>query len=105
MLEAVGLGVDGIDLEPECLGEVLLQQPVVPDHLDRDLLAGRREDGAAVALVADEAEGRESLQYGRRRRRRDAHPVGDRRRGRAPVLLLELVDLLEVVLERFAELA
>jgi hypothetical protein len=67
VLEPVGLGVNGIDLESECLGEVLLQQPVVPDHLDRDLPARGGEDRAAVALVADEAEGGEPLQHGRRR--------------------------------------
>ena len=39
VLEPVGFGVDRVEREPERLGEVLLEQPVVADHLDRDLLA------------------------------------------------------------------
>ena len=41
VLEAVGFGVDGVDPEPERLGQVLLEQAVVPDQLDRDLPAPR----------------------------------------------------------------
>ena len=41
MLEPVGLLVDGVDVQPERLREVELDQPVVPDHLERDPLAGR----------------------------------------------------------------
>ena len=77
----------------------------VPDQLDRDLLAGRSEHGAAVALVLDEPEGRESFQDGGDGRWGDAHPLCNRGRPRASVLFLELVDLLEVVLDGFAELA
>ncbi len=36
VLEAVGLGVDGVDPEPERLREILLEQPVMADDLERD---------------------------------------------------------------------
>ena len=41
VLEPVGLVVDVVDADPERLGEVELEQPVVADHLERHLLAVR----------------------------------------------------------------
>ena len=41
VLEPVGLFVDLVDVDPERLREVELEQPVMPDHLERDLLALR----------------------------------------------------------------
>ena len=98
MLEAVGLGVHRVDREAERLGQVLLEQPVVPDHLDRDALTRGVRRGAVVRLVLDEAELGQLLQHRRRGRRSDAHPLGERRRRRAAAGL-ELVELLEVVLD------
>ena len=39
VLEPVGLGVHLVDGDPERLGEVELEQPVVADHLERHPLA------------------------------------------------------------------
>ena len=41
MLEHLGLGMDAVAGHPQRLGEEGLDQPVVADHLERDLLAGR----------------------------------------------------------------
>ena len=49
-----GDGVHGVDREPERLDEVLLEQAVVPDHLERHPLAAVGQRGAAIALVLDE---------------------------------------------------
>src|SRR5436190_19538695 len=59
VLEPVGLVVDILDVEPEGAREVELEQPVVADHLERDLLAGRGEPDAAIGHVLDESERRE----------------------------------------------
>ena len=56
VLEAVGLGVHLVEAEAERLREVLLEQPVVPDHLERDPLAGRRQLDAAVRRVLRETQ-------------------------------------------------
>ena len=41
MLEPVGFGVHLVQAEAERLGQILLEQAVVADHLERDPLAGR----------------------------------------------------------------
>jgi len=69
VLEPVGLVVHVVDVEPEGLGEVELDQAVVADHLERDLLARRRQPGAAVGLVLDQPERSELLDHRRRGRR------------------------------------
>src|SRR5207253_533154 len=48
VLEAVGLVVHVVDADAERLREVELEQPVVPDHLERDALAGGGQRAAAV---------------------------------------------------------
>ena len=57
VLEPFGLLVDVVDRDAELLGQELLEQPVVPDHLDRGPLALLRERDAAVALVRARARG------------------------------------------------
>jgi hypothetical protein len=56
MLESVGLGVDGVERQAQGLHEVLLQQPVMADHLERDPLALGRQRRPVVAPVLDEAQ-------------------------------------------------
>jgi hypothetical protein len=41
VLELVGLFVHVVDVHTERLRQIELEQPVVPDHLDRNALAGR----------------------------------------------------------------
>src|SRR5437868_11287140 len=103
MLEPVGLVVDVFDIEPERVGEVELEQPVVADHLDRDLLARPREPDAAVGQVLDEPERREFLDHLAGRGRRDL--LLPRESGhRYPLAVgLEVVELLQVVLDRIRE--
>ena len=43
VLEHLGLVVHAVPRHPERLGEVQLEQPVVADHLERELLAGVRQ--------------------------------------------------------------
>src|SRR5262245_27974321 len=61
MLETVGLVVDVFDVQPERLGQVELEQPVVADHLDRDALPRLRETRTPVGLVIEQAERAELL--------------------------------------------
>ena len=104
MLEPVRLCVHGVDREAERLGEVLLEQAMVPDHLEGDALAGLGEPDAAVASMLGEAEDRELLQHRGGGRRSHAHRLGDLGRGRATAGRLKLVDLLQVVLDRLGQL-
>ena len=85
VLEAIRLGVHLVPAEAERLHQVQLEQPVVPDDLERDALARDRERRPVVALVLDEAEARQALQHAGRGGRADAELVGDRRRGRTAV--------------------
>src|SRR5262249_3972509 len=71
--------------------------------LERHFLARRREAGAAVGLVLEEVEHGELLQHRRRRSRRHALVARERGHGRASTGLLELVDPLQVVLDRLGE--
>ena len=77
VLEHLGLGVDPVVGHPQRLGEVGLDQPVVADHLQRDLLAGRGQGDAPVGQVLDQAQLAEPLQHRGRGRRRDAEPLRD----------------------------
>ena len=104
VLEPDRLVVHVVDADPERLGEVELEQPVVPDHLERHLLAGVRERDAAVGRVLGEPERRELLHHRARRRRRDLLAAGERGRRDTLALDAELVDLLQVVLDRVAEI-
>src|SRR5262245_50508794 len=75
------------------------------DHLEREALAGRGQLHALVRLVADEAEPVELLDHARRRRRRDAQPLGEGVRRDRALAALDRVDRLGVVLDRFADVA
>jgi hypothetical protein len=66
VLEAVGLRVDRVDRQAERLGEVLLEQAVVADDLERDLQPVCRELDAAIWRVLGEAEDGELLEHGGR---------------------------------------
>ena len=103
VLEPVGLVVHVVDADPERLGEVELEQPVVPDHLERHLLAGVRERDAAVGGVLGEPERGELLHHRARRGCGDLLAAGERGRRDPLALGAELVDLLQVVLDRVAE--
>ena len=105
VLEAVGLVVDVVDVEPEGVCQVQLEQAMVADHLERHLGARRCEAraSAAVGLVLEQVEHGELLEHHGRRGRRHALVVRDGGDGRATACLLELVDALEVVLDRLGE--
>ena len=60
--------MDVLDRDPERLREIELEQPVVADHLHRDLLARTGELDRAVALPCrDEVQRRELLGHRARR--------------------------------------
>ena len=100
VLEDLRLGVHLVPRHPEVLDEEQLEQPVVADHLERDMAAAFGETDAAVALVLDETEGRELTEHPRDRAGADVEQRREIvRRGRA-VALLERVDRLRVVLDR-----
>ena len=102
-VEPVGFVVDVVDPDSERLRQVELEQPVVADHLERHALAGVREGDAAVGRVLGEAERGELLHH------RARGGGGDvlapcQGRGRDPLAFgAELVDLLQVVLDRVAQ--
>src|SRR4051794_6848553 len=79
VLEPVGLVVDGVDVQAERLREVELEQPVVADHLERDLFAVARQVEAAVRLVLEQLERRELLDHRARRGGRDVLRARQRR--------------------------
>ena len=54
MLEPVGLGVHLVERQPERVGEILLEQAVVAEHLERDLSAGLGQRHAAIGHAHDE---------------------------------------------------
>ena len=54
VLEAVCLGMNGVEPELERLGQVELEQTVVAEQLERDPLAGSGQANAAIELVVDE---------------------------------------------------
>jgi len=100
VLEPVRFVVHVVDVQPERLREVELEQAVMADHLDRDALAGLGEPSAAVGLVVEEPERAELLQHRGRRRGRDPLVARNRSDGHAPLRVLKLVDRLQVVLDR-----
>ena len=103
VLEPVGLVVDVGDVEAERLREVQLEQAVMADHLERDAFACRRQLDAAIGLVPRELERRELLDHRARGGVRDVEPPRERGHRHLALFLVELVDLAEVVLDRFAE--
>ena len=56
MLEPVGLDMHLVERQAERLREVLLEQPVMPDDLERDLLPRRGQLDTAVRGMVGEAE-------------------------------------------------
>src|SRR5581483_3645533 len=103
VLEPVGLGVDRVDVQAQRLRQVELEQAVVADHLHGDALARLRQPRAAVRHVLEQAERRELLHHRRRRRRRDPLVAGDGRDRDSPARVLQLVDHLQVVLDRLRQ--
>jgi hypothetical protein len=86
VLEPVGLGVHLVEAQPEGLGEVELEQPMVPDDLERDALPRRCQLDAAVRRVLSQAERGEAFHHRGHRRWANAHAFRDRRRRRALAL-------------------
>ena len=100
VLEPFRFAVHFLYVDTERLRKIELEQAVVPDDLQRNLLAGVRECNPAIGLVNCELEGRELLHHRAGRRRRDALPFGQCRHGHAAAICAELVDLAQVVLNR-----
>ena len=100
VLEPFRFAVHFLYVDAECLREIELEQPVVPDDLESHLLAGVRECNPAIGLVDCELERCELLHHRAGRRRRDALPLGQCRHGNATAVCAELVDLAQVVLNR-----
>ena len=88
-----------VEAEPERLSEVELEQPVVPDHLERDPLARRRERHAAVGRVLGELERGELLHHRARRGRGHVQPLRERGDRHTLPLLSEQIDGAQVVLD------
>jgi hypothetical protein len=98
VLEHLGLGVHLVPGHAEALDEEQLDQPVMPDDLERDAPAALGEPDSAVALVRDEAERRQLAQHPRDGGRADLEQRRELGRGRGAVPGLERVDRLRVVL-------
>ena len=67
VFEPVGLRMDGLDRDPERLGQIELEQAVMADDLERDPLPGGSQIDAAVGDVLGEPERRELLDHGAHR--------------------------------------
>ena len=100
VLEHLGLGVHAIPRDPEALGQVELEQPVVADDLERHLLPALGQPHALVGLVRDQLELAQLAHHARR------GGGGDARRSAIAVVVtvpgprrLERVDRLRVVLD------
>ena len=105
VLEHLGLGVHLVPGHAEALDEEQLDEPVVADHLERDAPAALGEADAAVALVLDEAEGRELAQHPRDGGGADLEQGREVGRRGGAVARLERVDRLRVVLHGGGEIA
>ena len=102
VLEPFGLGVNVVDVQTECFREIKLEQAVVSDDLERDFLTRRRERDTAVGLVGRESESRKFFDH--RAGRGGRHSLRLReRRNRDGAAVAELVDLAQVVLDRFGQ--
>ena len=100
VLEHLGLGVNAIPRHPEALHQVQLEQPVVPNHLERHAPSRVGQRHPAVGDVLHVPELAHPLDHRRRRAGRDPEAFGqrvvaDRLRGAD----LERVDRLRVVLD------
>src|SRR5690606_30283995 len=99
VLEHLGLVVDLVPLVPEVLDAQRLDEPAAADQRPRPLPPPAGERDAAVALVVDQALVGEAPDGLGRRRRRHAHPRGERTHARRRASPLDRrVDRLEVVL-------
>jgi len=103
VLEAIGFVMDVVDVHAQGLGEVQLEQAVMPNDLERDALAGVGEMGATVRLVRQQVERRELLHHRGRRRGSDAEVLRERADRHAALSGLQLEDRLQVVLDRLAQ--
>jgi hypothetical protein len=63
VFQALRLDVDVVDGQAQRLREVQLEQPMMPDHLERDLLARKRQIDPAIRLVHGEFERGELLHH------------------------------------------
>ena len=101
VLEHLGLRVHAVPRDPEVLGQVELQQPVVADDLQRHLLPTLGQPHALVGLVRDQLELAQLAHHPRRGGGGDPEALGDGGgRDRVGAGRLEGVDRLRVVLDR-----
>jgi hypothetical protein len=104
VLEQLRLGVYAVPGQVERLGEEQLQQPVVPQHLERDPAPLVREPHASVRGVRNEPELREPLHHRGRSARRHPHPLGKLVvADRLVRAALERIDRLRVILDHSGE--
>jgi hypothetical protein len=61
VLEAIGLGMNGVEPELERLGQVELEETMVTEQLERDALAVTGQPDAAIELMVHESERRRAL--------------------------------------------
>ena len=100
VLEPLGLGVHAAPVVSQMLRQVHLQDAVAADHLQRGAPPLRGELHAAIWHVLDQPGLGEPLHHPAHRRRGDVEQRGDVARGREATLTREVVDGLQVVLDR-----
>jgi hypothetical protein len=100
VLEALGLGMHAAPVVTQVLHEVELEDAVAADHAQRRPAALRRELHAAIRHVLDQSRFREALHHAAHRRRRHGEQRRDVARGGEAALAREVIDALQIVLDR-----
>jgi FtsP/CotA-like multicopper oxidase with cupredoxin domain len=104
VLEELRLGMDLVEREPEAIDQVALEQPVMPEDLERAQPTCVGEGDAPVRESLDEAELVEALRHRGGGRGADPHAARKSRRRDALARGLERVDRLQVVLDGDGEI-
>src|SRR5687767_349771 len=99
MLESLGFLMDRIPAVPHRLHEIQLEQPVMPDDLERELFAAPSELDALIRLVRHEPQLSEATKHLAHRGRTDIQALRELPRADVPILRVGFVYRFNVVFD------